>query len=233
MNRQVVRHLGDALVDAGAQGAAVRAACRLDVLQRHRPAGVLLAHRAAQEPVAVEHSDLGQVARIVADGDGLADVAGERRAGVAQALEVDAVAPNDTQPGVHDQQQIELLQALGQPRQKTVLAPSVERHSAGLAVGAKVVRAGDEGADGPVQLRQRQARRRGRPAADEVPGQLRQQLGGERAEQPLDLAPALRPPDGGVDHPEAERGRNLVEMAAGEVRAVIDVEHVRDAAHWP
>ena len=36
-------------------------------------AGVLLAHRAAEEALAVEDPDLGQVARVVADGDGLTD----------------------------------------------------------------------------------------------------------------------------------------------------------------
>jgi hypothetical protein len=44
---------------------------------------MLLAHRATQEPVAVEDPDLGQVSRVVADRDGLADVGGQRRIGVA------------------------------------------------------------------------------------------------------------------------------------------------------
>ena len=49
----------------------------------------------------MEHPDLGEAAaRIIADGDGLADVAGERRAGVAQALEVDAASAPDRRGGV-------------------------------------------------------------------------------------------------------------------------------------
>ena len=112
---------------------------RLDVLERDRLAGVFLAHRSAQEAVAVEHPHLGQVARVVAQGDGLADVAGERRAGVAQALEADAVAPDHARLGVHDQQQIQILQALGQTRQKAAAPPGVERRVAGLAVRTEVV----------------------------------------------------------------------------------------------
>ena len=66
---------------------------RLDVLERHHLAGVFLAHRAAEEAGAVEEPDFGQVARVIADGDRLADEARERRGDVAQALEADAIAP--------------------------------------------------------------------------------------------------------------------------------------------
>ena len=96
-----------------------------------------------------------------------------------------------------------------------------------------MVGVGNEGADGPVQLRQRQARRGCRLAAGKVSRQLGQQLGVEGAEQALDLASALRPADGGVDDPEAQAGRHLVEVLAGEIAAVIDVEHVRNAADGP
>lgn len=49
------------------QGAAVRGARRLDVLERDRFAGVLGTDRAAEEPVAVEDADLREVARVVLD----------------------------------------------------------------------------------------------------------------------------------------------------------------------
>ena len=47
--------------------------------------------RAAEEAAPVEHPDLGNVARVVADGDALPDECGERRIHVAQALKVDPV----------------------------------------------------------------------------------------------------------------------------------------------
>jgi len=181
----------------------------------------------------VEDPYLGQVARVVADGDGLADISCQRRVEVAQALEVNAVTPDAARLGVHDQEQVKVFQAIWAARQEAAAPPGVERCLAGLAVTADVVRAGDEGADGPVQLCQGQARRGRRLAAGEVPGQLGQQLGVERAEQALDLAPALRPGDSRVDDAEAEAGSDLFEVVAGEVAAVIDVEHVRDAANRP
>ena len=136
LDRQEVRHARDALVDGRTQGAAVRAPCGLDVLEGKRHACVVLAHRTAKELVAVEHPDLGQVARVVADGDGLADIRGQHRINVAQALEVDAVAPHAARLGEHDQQQVEVLQALGAARQEAVAPPSVERCLANLAMGS-------------------------------------------------------------------------------------------------
>jgi hypothetical protein len=58
---------------------------------------------------------------------------------------------------------------------------------------------------------------------DQMPGQLGQEFGVERAEQPLDLAPSLRSRHGGIDQAEAQAGRDLLEMVAGEVAAVIDI----------
>lgn len=71
----------------------------LDVIERHGLTGVPLAHRPAQEPVAVKDPDLGRVARVVADGDGLADAGGQRRVDVAWPLETDAVASHAARRG--------------------------------------------------------------------------------------------------------------------------------------
>jgi hypothetical protein len=98
---------------------------------------------------------------------------------------------------------------------------------------AHVVGAGDVAADGGVQLGQGQPRRRGGLAAHEVAGQLGQQLGVQRAEQPLHLAPALGAPDGRVDKLDAQIGGHLAEVGAGEVAVVVDVQHVGDAADRP
>jgi hypothetical protein len=66
-----------------------------------------------------------------------------------------------------------------------------------------------------------------------VSGQFGQQLSVERAKQALDLSPALRAADGGVDDPEPEVRRHLVKVPAGEIAAVVDIEHVRHAADRP
>ena len=66
-----------------------------------------------------------------------------------------------------------------------------------------------------------------------MPRQLRQEFGVERAEQALDLAPALGPPNRGVDDAKPQASRDLIEVLAGEVAPVIDVEYVRDAADGP
>jgi hypothetical protein len=52
----------------------------------------------------VEYPDLGDVARVVADGHWFPDVGGQGRGEVAQALEVDAVAVHHAGLGDHDQQ---------------------------------------------------------------------------------------------------------------------------------
>jgi len=52
----------DSLVDLAPQGPPVRRAGRLDVFERDRLPGMLGADRPAQEPVAVEHPELGEVA---------------------------------------------------------------------------------------------------------------------------------------------------------------------------
>jgi len=53
------------------------------------------------------------VAGAAADGDGLADVGGESRVEVAQALEADAVAVHHPGYGDLDEQQGQLLEAVG------------------------------------------------------------------------------------------------------------------------
>src|SRR3954452_21674078 len=89
---------------------------------------------------------------------------------------------------------------------------------------------GDEGTDRLIQFRQRQSRCASRLALDEVAGQLGQEFGVEGPEQALDLAPALRSRDAGINDPAVQARSHWVEVLAGEVAAVIDVEHVRNAA---
>ena len=194
---------------------------------------MLLADGAAHEAVAVEDADLREVARVEADRDGLADEARQGGADVAQALEADAVALDHARLGVLDQEEVEFLQALGQARQEAACGPGLARRGARLRVGAGVVGADDEGADHTVELGQRQGWRGRRATADEVAGQLGQQLRRDGAKEPLHLAAPLGPGHGRVDQADAQVGRDLLEVAAGEVGAVVDVEGIGDAAHGP
>ena len=61
----------------------MRPAGRLDVLQGHDLAGVCLAHGPAEKLLVMEDPDLGQVARIIANGDSVADLGGQGRVAVA------------------------------------------------------------------------------------------------------------------------------------------------------
>lgn len=96
-----------------------------------------------------------------------------------------------------------------------------------------VVGADDEGSDRRIQLGKRQAGLGCRSARLKGAGPFGQQLRVDGAEQPFDLAPALGPCNGRVDQLEAQVGCGLVEMEAGEVRAVINVQDVGNAAHGP
>ncbi len=87
-----------------------------------------------------------------------------------------------------DEQQVELLEAVGGAGQPAVAGPGLLRRLAGLAVRPLVVGAGDPPADRGVELRQREPWRAGWPAADEVAGQVGQQFGGDGAEEPFELA---------------------------------------------
>ena len=64
-------------------------------------------------------------------------------------------------------------------------------------------------------------------------GEICQELGVDGAEEPLDLPAALRASDGGVDQPDVQIYGGGGELVADEVAAVVDVEHVGDAAHRP
>src|SRR3546814_12525677 len=63
--------------------------------------------------------------------------------------------------------------------------------------------------------------------------QFLQEFGFEGAEQPLELAAPLWTRDGRVDQADTQIGRSLFEMKAGEVRSVIDVQDVGNAAYRP
>ena len=70
-------------------------------------------------------------------------------------------------------------------------------------------------------------------ARRDVPGQGGQQLGGDRAEQPFDLPPAAGFSGCAVDQLHLEVGAHLGDVGAGEVGAVVAVQHRRHPAHRP
>jgi len=181
----------------------------------------------------VEDPDLAEVAGVVADGDGLTDVGGEGRVEVAQTLEADAVAVHHPGLGDLDEQQVQLLEAVGGAGQPAVGDPGLLRALPGLAVLPLVVGTGDPLPDRGVELRQREPRRSHRLPVDQLPGQVGKQLGGEGAEEPLVLAAALRAGDRGVHELEVQIGGDLDEVVAGEVAAVVGVQDVGQAMHRP
>jgi len=63
--------------------------------------------------------------------------------------------------------------------------------------------------------------------------QIREQFGGDGAEQSLELATALRAGHRGVDELDVQVGGDLGEVAAGEVAAVVDVEHIGQTVDRP
>ena len=70
-------------------------------------------------------------------------------------------------------------------------------------------------------------------AVRDVPGKVGQQLGGDGAVEPFDLAAALRDPDPGLDQPGVDVQADPLEPCAGEVAAVVALEHVRQSHHRP
>ena len=104
------------------------------------------------EAVVAEDPDLGEVARVVADRDGLADKGRERRLDVAQALEPDPVAVHLTRPDDGQQQKIELLQRGRQARREAVRLPPHRRRCPCAGMGSLVVVLEQETSEGHVEI---------------------------------------------------------------------------------
>ena len=105
--------------------------------------------------------------------------------------------------------------------------PASHRASGGCPVSecsrAMVDRLGP-GGEQPVQLRQV------REPGGAVLGQLGQELAADGAEEPLDLAPALRPSRLAVDQLDAEPGAGPQQPRVDERAAVVNVDVLGDAA---
>src|SRR3546814_3759166 len=125
------------------------------------------------------------------------------------------------------------LQIVRHPGQPANAATRIDGRYADRPVRADVIGRHDVCADRSVQFGKRQARGRYRFAGTKIARQFRQQFGVDGAEQPLDLAAPLWKRDGRVDQADTQIGRSLFEMKAGEVRSVIDVQDVGNAAYRP
>ena len=186
-----------------------------------------------REIVAVEDPDFGQVAWIIADRHGIADITRHGRMLIAQSLELDAVALHGSRLRVHDEQEIELFQALGQPRQKPLATPCVERCFIGLAVDTEMISAGyvSRNCRDPTRRETIWAQRSACPSPD-----VRVILAEVRYSAFRTGAQSCRAPAVGRRQNRRcgiETGRYLIEVLAGEVASVIDVEHVGDTADGP
>lgn len=85
----------------------------------------------------------------------------------------------------------------------------------------------------PIEPRKVQDGLRRSTSRSEVPGERDEQLGVDGAEEALDLAPTLGPSDDRVDNADAQFDGGALEVVAGEVGPVVDVQDVGDAAHRP
>jgi len=94
---------------------------------------------AAEKFIAVEHPDFGQVAGVIADCHGIADITRHGRMLIAQSLEMDAVSPHRSRFCMHNKQEIEFFEAFGQARQEALAAPCIKRCFVNLAMDTGMI----------------------------------------------------------------------------------------------
>ena len=97
---------------------------RLDVFERDGFACVFGTDRPAEEPIAMKYPDFSNIARVVTNGDWLPHIGGESRVDVAKPLEMNAVAPHNAGFCDHDQQQIQIFQAIWHAGQPAIAQPA-------------------------------------------------------------------------------------------------------------
>ena len=118
---------GDAVVDGVPEFSATGSASGFDVAEAEAKVGVGFIDGGADEGVPVVDADLGDVAGVVPDGDGVPNERGESRGEVALALKVDAVALHDPVLRNSKEQPVEFLKAVGHTGQPPVGDPCVPR----------------------------------------------------------------------------------------------------------
>src|SRR5271165_1723058 len=181
----------------------------------------------------MKDADFREIAGIVADRDGFADIGRERRIDVAQALKPYAVPLHRARLGDRQQKKVEIVEAVWHAWQPASSAPRRMRRFFDLAMRTLIVVPDDECSERGVEFRKRQFRRGLRAALYQMAGQPGLKLGSDGSEKALDLAAPLRPADGRMDEFDPQRRRDLFEVDAREVAAMIDIEHVGNAADGP
>jgi hypothetical protein len=206
---------------------------RLNVFEGHCPPGMFWVNRPAQKAVAVKDPNFGDITRIIANGDRLADLGSQREIHITQPLKVHAVSANHTGLRNHDQEQVQSLQTLRHTRQPPWAKPRLDGWNADFTMWAVVIGAQEIVTDGGIELRQRESWRCRGFSFAEIPRKLGETFRIQCPKEPLNLPSALRPSDSRIDQLAMEVCRDLREMRAGEITAMIDMEHVRNTADGP
>src|SRR3954469_3371228 len=98
---------------------------------------------------------------------------------------------------------------------------------------AVVLGAQDIVTNGGIKLRQRALGWRRGVSLAEIPRKRGETFRMPCPKEPLDFPPALRPSDRRIDQWKMQVCRDLFEMRAGEIPAMIDLEHVRNTTDGP
>ncbi len=117
---------GDAVVDGLPELLAAGSSGGFDVAEAHPEIGVGV-DGDTDKGVAVIDANLGDVAWVVADGDGVPDEWGECWCEVPLTLEVDAIPLHHAALGDRQQQPIEFFETVGHAREPAVGDPGVSR----------------------------------------------------------------------------------------------------------
>ena len=100
-------------------------------------------------------------------------------------------------------------------------------------MGAVVIGAQEIVTNGGIELRQRESWRGRGFAVAEIPRKRGETFRIQCPKEPLNLPAALRPSDRRIDQLAMEVCRDLLKMRAGEITAMIDMEHIRNPTDGP
>src|SRR5690625_7892083 len=136
---------------------------------------------------------------------------------------MDAVPLDRAVLGDSQEEAVELLEALGHPRHPPLADPGRLRARSNCSVRALVVLA-YELPDGSVQAGQLQGGHGMMMPRGEMPRQGREYFGVVGVEEPLDLASALGPAEGGVDVGDLQGACSRFEMVNSDVHYLAYVD---------
>ena len=137
--RKKVGNPGNPLINFGPERSAIPGTRRLHVFERHSPSGMFGVHRTTQKAVVVKDPKFSDVTQIIADGHQLADIGSQSGINLTQPLKVHAISANHAGFRHHDQQQVQLFQAVRHTRQPSLAQPGLDWGKAGFTMGAVVI----------------------------------------------------------------------------------------------